>query len=93
MSGSRCFRLSFIVVCAFLVTAGAGPRVLGQTADKPAPPASMPVQVLMVVGGGHHDYDTEPRQLAGNLGKQDDALKVRITSDLSEINDTARFEQ
>ena len=87
MIGSRKLNRTWIAVGAVVLTAGGAVPLRAETADKPASAEPAPVRVLMVVGGGHHDYDALPKQLADNLGRGGD-LKVRVTSELNDINKT-----
>ncbi len=83
---SRRFSKTVIAVSAIVLTAVQAVPLHGETAGAPASGAPPAVRLLMIVGGVAHDYDALPRLLADNLDKQGD-LKVRVTSDLAEINE------
>ncbi|UCD29916.1 MAG: DUF1080 domain-containing protein [Planctomycetota bacterium] len=48
-------------------------------------PVIKPINVLFVVGGQHHDYDSEPATLAQRLTERGD-LNIDLTADLTDLH-------
>jgi len=69
------FRMIYMLIATLLVV------VLTPSLSANPPSNKRPLEVLMIVGGGWHDYEKEPQQLANTLNKNKD-INVRVTADL-----------
>lgn len=84
MYRSDCARMLHLTPTVLFLTLVNAPPLAAQP-QPTATSAPTPIRVLMVVGGAHHDYDAEPKQLAENLSKTGD-MKVRVTANLADLN-------
>lgn len=76
----RYFLWVFGLPCVLSATA-LGAEDGGRAATRPGT-----IRGIMLVGGGSHDYDTLPRQLADRLYREAD-IDLRITTDLGEMTE------